>query len=76
MGTLRNSVFLLKGSILSLLLLILTISFAGAQERTITGKVTSADEGPLPGVNIKIQGTIKGTITDTEGNYSLVISGP
>lgn len=41
-------------------------------EVTVTGKVTSAEEGaPLPGVNVYIKGTQVGTITDTEGKYKL-----
>lgn len=45
---------------------------ASAQDRIIRGKVTSADDGEgLPGVNIQVQGTTRGTVTDFEGNYSL-----
>jgi TonB-dependent starch-binding outer membrane protein SusC len=37
----------------------------------ISGKVTSAEDGqPMPGVNIVVVGTITGTITDVNGNYS------
>ena len=44
-----------------------------AQEVTITGQVTSAeDEEMLPGVNVIIDGTTKGTTTDFDGNYELV----
>lgn len=43
-----------------------------AQERTISGKVTSAeDQSPLPGVNVVLKGSATGTVTDVEGNYSL-----
>lgn len=43
-----------------------------AQERTVSGKVTSLDEGqPLPGVNVVLKGTTTGTVTDIEGNYRL-----
>jgi TonB-linked SusC/RagA family outer membrane protein len=43
-----------------------------AQVRTVTGKVTSSDDGmPLPGVSVVVQGTNKGTATDAEGQYSL-----
>lgn len=43
-----------------------------AQERTVSGKVTSADDGsPLPGVNVVLKGTNNGTVTDADGNYSL-----
>ena len=43
------------------------------QERTISGTVTDADEHiPLPGANILIKGTYKGTVTDVDGKYSIV----
>jgi TonB-linked SusC/RagA family outer membrane protein len=45
-----------------------------AQERTITGKVTSAEEGdPLPGVSVVLKGTGTGTVTDADGNYSISV---
>jgi iron complex outermembrane receptor protein len=59
-----------------LLLLSFAVGMANAQERTIKGKVTSEAEGPLPGVNILVQGTLKGTITDIDGNYSITVPGP
>ena len=76
MATLRNFVFLWRRGILSLLLFGFAISFASAQGRTVKGKVTSAAEGALPGVNIQIQGTVQGTITDAGGNYSIAVPGP
>lgn len=62
--------------ILRLTLLCFSISIGGvwAQERTVTGKVTSAEDGsPLPGVNVVIKGTANGTVTDVEGAYSLSV---
>jgi TonB-linked SusC/RagA family outer membrane protein len=45
-----------------------------AQERTISGKVTSAEDGaPIPGVNVIFKGTTVGTVTDFEGNYKLTV---
>lgn len=45
---------------------------SGAQVRTITGRVTSADDGgPLPGVNIIVKGTSVGTTTDVDGSYTI-----
>ena len=45
-----------------------------AQERTVAGKVTSADDGsPLPGVNVLLQGTTVGTVTDAGGTYTVVV---
>ncbi|MDF9795430.1 TonB-linked SusC/RagA family outer membrane protein [Catalinimonas alkaloidigena] len=47
-----------------------------AQERNVTGTVTSLnDSGPLPGVNILVKGTTQGTVTDVEGNYSITVPG-
>jgi TonB-dependent starch-binding outer membrane protein SusC len=76
MGTLRRSLIFQRGSLLMLLLLGFAVGMANAQERIIKGKVTSESEGPLPGVNILIQGTLKGTITDADGNYSISVPGP
>ena len=43
-----------------------------AQIKTITGKVTDADDGePLPGVTIVVKGTTSGTITNFDGDYSI-----
>ncbi len=43
-----------------------------AQTQSVRGKVTSSDDGnPLPGVSILEKGTSKGTVTDSEGNFSI-----
>jgi iron complex outermembrane receptor protein len=76
MATLRNFVFLWRRGILTLLLFGFAISFACAQGRTVKGKVTSATEGPLPGVNIVLQGTVQGIMTDAGGNYTITVPGP
>jgi TonB-linked SusC/RagA family outer membrane protein len=44
-----------------------------AQEYQVTGNVTDVQGSPLPGINIVVKGTTTGTITDTDGNYSLNI---
>ncbi|MEM8965113.1 MAG: TonB-dependent receptor [Bacteroidota bacterium] len=44
-----------------------------AQEKTVSGTVTSDAEGPLPGVNVLVKGTSSGTVTDLDGNYRLTI---
>ena len=76
MATLRNFVFLWRRGILTLLLFGFAISFACAQGVTVKGKVTSQAEGPLPGVNIVLQGTTQGVMTDVGGNYSITVPGP
>jgi TonB-dependent starch-binding outer membrane protein SusC len=54
------------------LFLIFVTSVALAQERVVTGKVTSSDDGSaIPGVNILEKGTSNGTVSDTEGNYRM-----
>lgn len=43
-----------------------------AQERTVTGRVTASEDGsPLPGVNVVLKGSTTGTVTDTDGNFSV-----
>ena len=45
-----------------------------AQERLVTGTVTSVEDGmPLPGVNVIIKGTNTGTITNIDGEYSIEV---
>ena len=57
--------------ILTLLSLLLSTSLSIAQT-TVSGKVTEASSGEgLPGVNVVVKGTINGTLTDINGNFSL-----
>ncbi len=47
-------------------------SFQQVNQRTITGKVTNAEDGtPLPGVSVAIKGTSTGVATDAQGDYSI-----
>lgn len=46
-------------------------SSSGQQQKSVSGKVTDASGGPLPGVSVVVKGTTNGTITDANGNYSL-----
>lgn len=55
------------------LLFLLAISFqVAAQQNTVTGVVTDSDNAPLPGVNVMVKETTKGTQTDFDGQYSVV----
>ncbi len=55
-------------------LLMLFTSMAWAQTRTVSGKVTSAEDGtPMPGVNVVVKGTTNGTATDADGKFSLSV---
>lgn len=54
--------------------LMLLTSMAWSQTRTVSGKVTSADDGTAsPGVNVVFKGTTNGTTTDADGKYTLVV---
>ncbi len=45
-----------------------------AQDRSVSGKVVSTDDGmALPGVSVIIKGTSTGAVTDFDGNYKLII---
>jgi TonB-dependent starch-binding outer membrane protein SusC len=56
-------------------LLFLVTTVAWSQSRTVTGKVTSADDGSgLPGVNVVEKGTNNGTVTDVDGNFSVNVA--
>lgn len=52
----------------------LLVGTAYAQSRTISGTVTSAEDGTtLPGVSVTIQGSAIGTQTDANGSYSISV---
>ncbi len=52
--------------------LLLSVSFLFAQNLlTIKGKVTDASALGIPGVSVVLKGTMQGTITDFDGNYSI-----
>jgi TonB-linked SusC/RagA family outer membrane protein len=43
-----------------------------AQNKQVTGKVTSADDGTtLPGVSVRIKGSASGVVTDVNGNFTI-----
>lgn len=66
-----NKQIIIKGGV-SVLIPVINDKKIEVQKRTITGTVTSkSDQLPLPGTSIAIKGTIKGTQTDFDGNYSI-----
>ncbi|QRR03336.1 SusC/RagA family TonB-linked outer membrane protein [Dyadobacter sandarakinus] len=55
-----------------LVLILLCSIGAQAQERRVTGKVTSSvDKMGLPGVNVQVKNTTTGTVTDADGNFTI-----
>src|SRR5881397_529896 len=61
----------MKRSLLTLLALMLVAGPAFAQQKTITGKVTSEQGTPLSGVTVSVKGTSTVTSSNTQGDYSI-----
>src|SRR5688572_4937343 len=60
--------------VFTIVILLLACHSLSAQERTISGILTSSDDGsPLPGINIVVKGTDVGTTTDANGWYSIKV---
>ncbi len=60
-----------KYTVLVLTFLLLS-SLAMAQQNELRGVVISGDDGmPIPGVTVLVKGTMNGTTTDIDGNYSI-----
>jgi hypothetical protein len=58
-------------------LIVLLPNTGTLQQQKVTGVVTDASSGEaLAGVNIMIEGTNQGVITDMNGNYSIEVPGP
>ncbi|TDB61381.1 SusC/RagA family TonB-linked outer membrane protein [Arundinibacter roseus] len=61
-----------KISLLLLLCVLFSVSAVLAQDVSITGQVTSAEDGTsLPGVSVQVKGSTRGTQTDASGNYQI-----
>ena len=56
------------------LLLVLVVQIAFAQERVVSGTVTGPLGTPLPGVNVVVKNSNRGTQTDFDGFYSLSVN--
>ena len=55
-------------------LLFLTAGVANAQDRLVSGRVLSGDDGAgLPGASVLLKGTTLGTSTDAEGYFKLAV---
>ena len=56
---------------LTLASLLLLMTAVLAQEITVTGTVVDPNGGTMPGVNVVIKGTAKGTATDSQGRFTI-----
>ncbi|HLF36204.1 MAG TPA: SusC/RagA family TonB-linked outer membrane protein [Cyclobacteriaceae bacterium] len=64
----------MKRFLLTSLTLLLSGAFLFAQERSVSGTVTDASTGEgIPGVNVLIQGTTSGSVTDIDGKFQLEV---
>src|SRR5271154_3291108 len=60
--------------LVSLCFLMLCVTQVFAQNRTVTGTVTSKEDGlPIPGATVKVKGSAAGTQTNTAGKYTLSV---
>ncbi len=55
-------------------LLLVSIPIVAQDSFTVSGTVTDADNQPIPGVNILVVNTTRGSQTDFDGNYSINVS--
>jgi TonB-linked SusC/RagA family outer membrane protein len=63
-------------SLFTVILMVLFVQSSFGQSKTISGTVTEKISGqPLAGVNVVIQGTTTGSVTDFDGNYSINTDG-
>jgi len=57
-----------------ILLMGTSVVMGQSNQRTVSGTVTSSDDGtPLPGVSIILKGTVRGVTTDFDGNYTIEV---
>ncbi len=63
----------MKRKILQLLFLFAMVATSAMAQKTVTGTVKDDTGEPMPGVNVIIAGTTQGTITDSNGKYSIQV---
>ncbi|MFD1165059.1 SusC/RagA family TonB-linked outer membrane protein [Sphingobacterium daejeonense] len=66
----------MKQNLLMFLIVFLCLpGLVNAQDRQVTGRVTSASDGtPIPGVSVSLVGSTTASQTDTEGNYTISVA--
>jgi len=57
-------------------LFLVGLGLVNAQSKSVSGKVFSADDGqPIIGATVKVKGTSQGTVTNTDGEFRITLSG-
>jgi len=51
----------------------ITSDVSSAEKRRITGKIMDQSNEPIIGASVTIPGTSEGTISDIDGNFSLIV---
>ncbi|RIJ50404.1 SusC/RagA family TonB-linked outer membrane protein [Maribellus luteus] len=64
-----------KGVLILFLFLFAGMNMIYAQQKSVTGSVKDESNIPLPGVTVMVKGTTNGTITNTDGTYSINVPG-
>lgn len=66
--------YLILRQILLLVIAFSSLNYVYAQSKTVSGKVTSAEDGAsIPGVNVLVKNTSTGTVTDVNGDYTISV---
>jgi TonB-dependent starch-binding outer membrane protein SusC len=58
---------------LGLVMGLILLTFSAMAQRTVTGRVTDEKGVPIPNVSVVIKGTQTGTVTNTEGFYTVTV---
>src|SRR5688572_23679817 len=58
-----------------LTLFICSCTYISWAQRTITGRVTATDGSSLPGVNVVVDQTTNGTVTNADGEFAMTVQG-
>jgi hypothetical protein len=45
-----------------------------AQNITVTGTITDEKDESIPGANVVIKGSTRGTVSDVDGNFAIMVS--
>lgn len=58
-----------------IVVLLMGVTMLMAQTKVVTGRVITSEDGePIIGATVMVEGTQNGTITDTDGNFSIKVS--
>lgn len=66
--------YMILNRLLFMLALLCSAHSGWAQSRTVSGKITSSEDGfPIPGVNIIVKGTNTGAVSNVDGQYTIAV---